>query len=400
LIDGYSAVDFGSLANNLHISTTENQGSRNSFLSSICQSSNWTTSESAFGSLPSWTFTFGNSTTTSSVSFGSNVVVSTSGNIGISNITFGEVTNSGSITVDRFTNAPSAHGLATNVSGYRFIIEPDNSLVFTEGTGYTLRFNLSDIANHGISELANGNNTSVRLYKRSTPGAGEPTGPITLTYYRNGTDGNQSDDYLVSDVIISGFSEFFFGSELEPLPVELTSFTASAKGTSVILNWETKTEVDNNGFEVERNSTGTWQKIGFVEGHGTANSPKYYSFSDNSALGNKIQYRLKQIDNDGTFEYSPTVEVELNPTQFALYQNYPNPFNPSTIIRYSMPVGGNVSIEVYNALGEKITSLVNSQVEAGYHEVSFDATNLPSGLYFYKINTDGYTSVKKMLLMK
>ena len=185
-----------------------------------------------------------------------------------------------------------------------------------------------------------------------------------------------------------------------PLPVELTSFTASAKGSSVTLNWETKTEVDNNGFEVERNSTGTWQKIGFVEGHGTANSPKYYSFNDNNPLGSKIQYRLKQIDNDGTFEYSPVVEVELNPTQFTVYQNYPNPFNPSTVIRFALPVPGNVTVNVFNTLGEKVATLLDGPMEAGYQQVTFDAANFPSGLYFYEISAGEFKSIKKMLLMK
>ena len=164
--------------------------------------------------------------------------------------------------------------------------------------------------------------------------------------------------------------------------------------------WETKTEIDNYGFEIERNSHGTWQKIVFVEGHGTANSPKYYTFTDKNATGNKIQYRLKQIDNDGTFDYSHEVEVEFNPVQFALYQNYPNPFNPSTVIRYALPVAGVVTIDVFNALGEKVATLINGQVDAGYHEVSFDAATLPGGLYFYKINSGDFTSVKKMVLVK
>ena len=194
-------------------------------------------------------------------------------------------------------------------------------------------------------------------------------------------------------------SNKYFGTD-GALPVELTSFTAKASGTTVTLNWETKTEVDNNGFEIERNANGNWSKIGFVEGHGTANSPKYYSFSDANPLGNKIQYRLKQIDNDGSFEYSPVVEVELAPVNYTLYQNYPNPFNPSTVIRYAMPVAGMVTIDVFNALGEKVSTLLNGQVEAGFNQVSFDATNLPSGLYFYRIQSGDFTSIKKMLLMK
>ena len=185
-----------------------------------------------------------------------------------------------------------------------------------------------------------------------------------------------------------------------PLPVELTSFTARAAGNVVNLNWETKTEVDNNGFDVERNSTGTWQKIGFVEGHGTANSPKYYTFTDKSVTGNKIQYRLRQVDNDGTFEYSNVVEVELAPTTFTLDQNYPNPFNPATIIRFSLPTSSVVTLNVYNTLGEKVVTLLNGAMESGYHQVSFDAANLPSGLYLYEIKAGEFSSIKKMLLMK
>jgi len=220
--------------------------------------------------------------------------------------------------------------------------------------------------------------------------------PSGTTYVRNdyNTSNTQYSHTLAANIA------FIPNSSDAPLPVELTSFTAKSTGNTVTLNWETKTEVDNNGFEVERNANGNWQKIGFVEGHGTANSPKYYSFIDNGAIGNKIQYRLRQNDNDGTFEYSPVVEVELNPTTFALYQNYPNPFNPSTMIRFSMPVSGNVALNVFNTLGEKVATLLNGQMEAGYHEVSFDAKNLPSGLYFYEIKTGDFSSIKKMILMK
>jgi hypothetical protein len=186
----------------------------------------------------------------------------------------------------------------------------------------------------------------------------------------------------------------------EPLPVELTSFTARAVGSAVNLNWETATEVDNNGFDVERNSTGTWQKIGFVEGHGTANSPKYYTFTDKSVTGNKIQYRLRQVDNDGAFEYSNVVEVELAPTTFALDQNYPNPFNPATMIRFSLPTASVVTLTVYNTLGEKVAMLLNGPMESGYHQVSFDAVNLPSGLYLYEIKAGEFSSIKKMVLLK
>ncbi len=187
-----------------------------------------------------------------------------------------------------------------------------------------------------------------------------------------------------------------------PLPVELTSFTASTRGNTVTLNWETKTEVMNHGFEVERKTAITeWAKIGFVEGHYTTNSPKYYSFTDKPTESGKVFYRLKQIDTDGAFEYSPEVMVDMGlPTNFALEQNYPNPFNPETVIRYALPVAGDVTIEVFNGLGEKIATLVDGLKEAGNHQVSFKVDNLPSGLYFCKMTAGKFTSTRKMMLLR
>jgi len=199
-----------------------------------------------------------------------------------------------------------------------------------------------------------------------------------------------------------------------PLPVELTSFTAKATGNSVTLNWETKTEIMNLGFEVERKTGNTeWQKAGFVEGHHTSNSPKYYSFTDQPNASGKILYRLKQIDSDGGFEYSSEVSVEMGlPVEFALGQNYPNPFskgalsgNPETVIGYALPargsaIAGEVNISVYNALGEKVATLVDGMQEAGNHEVSFKADNLPSGLYFYRMTSGKFTSTRKMILIR
>ncbi|KAB2908693.1 MAG: lamin tail domain-containing protein [Ignavibacteriales bacterium] len=302
-------------------------------------------------------------------------------------IVFTNVTTGATVTLTRYEGAPvDQTGLpgGKNVSDWRWVIE-GNGLVFTSAE---LRFKASSLT--GITDPEN---KSIDLYKRATPGSGAFALVGTLTYEA------ATDEYVYSGV--ESFSEFVMVSEAEPLPVELSSFTAKALAGKVMLNWETKTEVDNNGFEVQRSTGGDeWQKIGFVEGHGTANSPKYYNFVDDKAFGNKIQYRLKQIDNDGSFEYSPTVEVELNPTVYALEQNYPNPFNPSTKIRFSIPVSGTVTLSVYNAIGQKVATLINGETEAGYHEVNFDAAALPSGLYFYEINTADFKSIKKMLLLK
>jgi hypothetical protein len=186
------------------------------------------------------------------------------------------------------------------------------------------------------------------------------------------------------------------------VPVELVSFTSELVNGSVKLNWITATETNNSGFDVERKTgNGIWEKAGFVAGSGTKTTQSAYSFSDNKLLPGKYLYRLKQIDLDGTTAYSQEVEVDMGvPTEFALDQNFPNPFNPSTVIRFALPVAGNVTLNVYNTLGEKVTSLINKEMAAGFHEISFNASQLPSGLYLYELRSGNFSSIKKMLLMK
>ena len=186
------------------------------------------------------------------------------------------------------------------------------------------------------------------------------------------------------------------------VPVELTSFTASANKGNVNLNWVTATEINNQGFEVERKAVdGEFDKVGYVAGFGTTTETKSYSFADTEVSAGSYIYRLKQLDFNGTFEYSPEVEVDVTtPIEYALEQNYPNPFNPSTVIKYSIPQDGMVTLDVFNLLGEKVASLVNGLQQAGRYEVNFDASKLASGIYVYTINAGSFNSVKKMVLMK
>lgn len=193
------------------------------------------------------------------------------------------------------------------------------------------------------------------------------------------------------------------------LPVELFSFTASIVGQKILLNWSTETEVSNYGFEIERAVVNTkskkqdveFGKIGFVEGSGNSNSPKDYSFKDEKPFGgSKFQYRLKQIDTDGQFAYSDIIEIEIVPVKFELFQNYPNPFNPKTVIIYQLPLSSDVTLKVYDLLGREVATLVDEYKPAGKYEAEFDASALPSGIYFYKLKAGEYTAVKKMILIK
>ncbi|MCJ7552288.1 MAG: T9SS type A sorting domain-containing protein [Ignavibacteriaceae bacterium] len=193
-----------------------------------------------------------------------------------------------------------------------------------------------------------------------------------------------------------------------PLPVELSSFSASVIGSTVKLSWRTETEVNNYGFEILRQghtstalSVTDWEKIGFVEGYGNSNSPKDYSFTDASVVSGTYSYRLKQIDIDGQFEYSKIIEVDLGaPNKYELAQNFPNPFNPNTSIKFTLPETGNVKLTVYNMLGQEIAILVNGVKEAGTHIINFNAEELNSGIYMYRIESNGFNEVRKMTLIK
>jgi hypothetical protein len=188
-----------------------------------------------------------------------------------------------------------------------------------------------------------------------------------------------------------------------PLPVELTSFTAAYKNSAVMLSWKTETEVNNYGFNVERRiNEGEWDSIVFLEGYGNSNSPKEYSYSDKDLFkgGTNFQYRLKQVDSDGSFEYSDVIEIEVIPDQYELSQNYPNPFNPSTTIRFSLPEATQVKINLFNMLGEQVATLAEAMYESGYHKITFNASSLPSGTYIYRLESGNFVQVKKMVLIK
>ena len=185
------------------------------------------------------------------------------------------------------------------------------------------------------------------------------------------------------------------------LPVELTSFTVNVSNDQVTLHWVTASEINNRIFEIERKADDNqFITIGFVDGHGTTTEEQSYIFVDSKVEPGNYSYRLKQIDYSGRFEYSNIIEVEVKLMEFSLSQNYPNPFNPVTNIKYSLAEAGNVKLVVYNVLGQQVKELVNGYKEAGRYEINFDASKLPSGAYFYKIETASYSQVKKMLLTK
>ncbi len=218
----------------------------------------------------------------------------------------------------------------------------------------------------------------------------------------DGTNGS-----LIRTIHTSANMQYISFVDFNVVPVELVSFRASVSEIRITLNWQSATEKNNSGFEIERSADNiNYAKIGFVNGHGTTTEPREYNFTDNTLTSGKYFYRLKQIDYDGTFEYSNAVEAEIGtPNEFSLEQNYPNPFNPTTTIRYTVAdayyaSGIPVRLVVYDILGNEVITLVNENKPAGHYEVQFNAEGLSSGVYYYKLSAGSFSETKKLTLIK
>ena len=216
---------------------------------------------------------------------------------------------------------------------------------------------------------------------------------------------NTTDNY----VELTNFNDLFLNFTLadvnNPIPVELTSFTANVVDGLVNLSWTTATELNNSGWDIERRADndkeGSWVKVGFVKGIGNSTENKQYKFIDQNNVTGKYSYRLKQIDFNGTITYSNIVEISVTgPDKFELSQNYPNPFNPETSIRFEVPSSSFVNISVYNMIGEKVVTLVNENMEQGVYLRKLSSENLSSGIYIYRLTAGSTIITKKMTLLK
>ena len=305
------------------------------------------------------------------------------------------------------------HGFSKQVSDPDVILS-NGTKITPSGTDYTdnLRANLLIEDNTLTFKIPNIDTTWERLngttntQGRFINGSGDPcanaasssTGRfIHIEQKKDGMRNPSSNWSKLSNAIANSIP-------LDALPVEVNSFTISTTPTSIILSWETATEVNNYGFEIQRASASPskiWEKISFVQGYGNSNSPKYYSFIDTTIASGSYQYRLKQIDADGHFEYSFINEIYFNKvTDFTLSQNYPNPFNPTTTIQYQIKGRGHVNLKVFDLLGREVALLVNEMKEPGVYDIKFDGSKLGSGIYIYRINTNSFSASRKFVLLK
>jgi hypothetical protein len=288
----------------------------------------------------------------------------------------------GVTTVERY------HAAATG-SGNQSILRVFNISPSNNDLNASLKFRYKESELNGLTEA------DLRLFS-------SPNGLNNSWSLRSGSV-NPEQNY----VELSGINSFGYWTIADvnyPIPVELTSFSASTDDYAVILKWTTATENQNKGWEIERKlkTEKTWDRISFVDGQGTTTKPSSYQFRDDQVLEGLYQYRLKQLDYNGEYSYSDVVEIEINnmPSAFTLHQNYPNPFNPETVIRFELPEDSFINLSVYNVIGEHITTLVSGKMEKGRYSQSFNASDLPTGIYVYRLATEQSVITRKMILVK
>ncbi len=298
-------------------------------------------------------------------------------------------------------NGNIAFGASKTTAGSGGIVYGDS--VFTTGVTYLMVFKYTFNTGTGVDDQV-----SLFVFGGAVPST-EPApyvGPLTGTgadladlgrvFLRQGTAASSPD--LRVDGIYT-----YNSWDNSALPVELSSFSSAVSSNNVTLNWSTVSENNNSGFDVERSSANnSWSKVGNVSGNGTTTNGNSYAFTDRNLAAGNYNYRLKQIDFNGNFEYfNLSNEVIIGiPGEFELSQNYPNPFNPSTKISFALPNDGNVSLKIYDMSGKEAMTLVNEVKTAGYYSVSFNASSLSSGIYFYTLSADNFTATKKMMLVK
>ncbi len=293
-------------------------------------------------------------------------------------------------------NIPNANGMDI-LAGYEVhMYDPDGSMAMMGGgcmdgnsyfgseVDYMFHYSDEQVATYNADE----GSISVKIWDQET----------STWVDANATIDETTNTVTFSTTQVSNYYVITFDSVL---PVELTSFTAQTLDNGVLLSWETATEVNNKGFAVERSLNSDWEEIGFVNGNGTSSEKNIYEYFDSNVPEGTVSYRLVQVDYDGTITYSDPIEVSGAVVEkYSLEQNYPNPFNPSTVINYSIPTDGNVTLKIYDVLGNEVAELVNGKISAGTHKVTFDASGFSSGIYFYTIQADNFRSTKKMMLIK
>ncbi len=326
---------------------------------------------------------------------------------------------SGTITATRFLNAPNT----VNVAGLGAQITSDANMSATTVTrGHAAQTgsnsNESIVRYYDIQPSVNsGLDATLEFFYDNSELNGLDESTLELWRSENGGSTYASAGGTVAPslnvVVLSGidaFSRWTAASTNAPLPVELATFEARRDDESVALTWETLSETNSAAFTIQRaNATARdttdlqWTSIGRVQAAGTTNQPQTYRFNDGNVpyAAQTLHYRLKQIDRDGTATYEGEVEVSLGaPRRLTLHGNFPNPFRDATTIRYELPEAADVRLSVFDMLGRRVQELVNERQTAGRKQIRFDAANLPSGSYFYRLRVDDQTETRRLIIVR
>lgn len=300
------------------------------------------------------------------------------------------------VTVKRYGNGPEdTSGIPeSNVSDYRYVIEPQSPLEFNSA-----KVRLAVRSLPGIGELSD-----IDIYKR--PDSTRTWSELPTSVNDAGTPSDLSDDVLAVPVI--SFSEFVLASNTEPLPVELTNFTAQVRGNrSALLTWRTASETKNAGFDVEHRAPDgdVWTELGFVESKATgatATEAKTYRFTAEDLSPGTHQFRLRQVDADGSTVLSDPVTVELRMDQaLRLTAPTPNPTGGAASVSFAVRKAQETRLHLYNTLGQRVRVLYEGTPTAGQSRtVQLDAAGLPSGVYFVRLQVEGRTEARRLTVVR
>jgi hypothetical protein len=307
----------------------------------------------------------------------------------------GTPTTGGTVSV-QYTDATTESAISFTENSNPFVNRYDASWTVATANSFAGNSLSLQIQGSGIPGISNIVDLTI-----SGPAAAAAGSPLA-------TSGTSSDPVIsrngLTQATLASTLFYIASTSSSALPVEMTSFTAVLQGTSALLKWSTATEVNNNGFEIQRRAEGTtsWAKVGFASGAGTSNAPKAYSYEDKNLAPGVYVYRIKQIDNNGAFKYSASTQVDAGvSTTLQLCGNYPNPFNPTTNIQFSVPQDGYASLKIYNILGQEVATLFSGIAKTGHYiPATFNASRLASGIYFARLQYSGKSLVQRMLMTK
>lgn len=313
-------------------------------------------------------------------------------------IDFANVSGSDEVMVEKYDSAPvgGSEIPEENVSQFRYVINAGPNLSFGEET--ELRFLLDNVSGVG-DDVAEGD---IHIYSRPEEGTGEFTQLTTLLDDKGDDDPSNDEIYAT----VSGFSEFVLASDSEPLPVELAGFEGTVVNESQVrLTWKTTSETNNAGFEVQRKAgdKSGWTKVGFVESQSTSSSAEEaqsYQFQDAGVpfAADKLEYRLRQVDTDGSTSLSDPIQIQRTVEEVQLRSIFPNPARTGATVRFAVPERQKVTLEMYDVLGRRVQTVVSGEQE-GRREVQVNVSDLPSGVYFLRLQAEGMVKTERMTVV-